>query len=67
MGNGMALDTLWVQDQDGAPLEPGGQTAKLAFTFEKVLTGDLKPHHRARHGRPPSRAAPASSRCRRAS
>jgi [protein-PII] uridylyltransferase len=44
MSNGMALDTLWVQDQDGTPFDRPDKLAKLAFTFENVLTGDLKPH-----------------------
>jgi [protein-PII] uridylyltransferase len=44
MSNGMALDTLWVQDQDGTPFERPDKLAKLAFTFENVLTGDLNPH-----------------------
>jgi len=44
MSNGMALDTLWVQDHDGTPFDRSDKLAKLAFTFEKVLTGDLKPH-----------------------
>src|SRR5438067_2509277 len=44
MSNGMALDTLWVQDQEGGPFDRPDKLAKLAFTFENVLTGDLKPH-----------------------
>jgi [protein-PII] uridylyltransferase len=44
MSNGMALDTLWVQDQDGGPFDRPDKLAKLAFVFENVLTGDLKPH-----------------------
>jgi [protein-PII] uridylyltransferase len=44
MSNGMALDTLWVQDQDGTPFDRPDKLAKLAFVFENVLTGDLKPH-----------------------
>jgi [protein-PII] uridylyltransferase len=44
MSNGMALDTLWVQDQDGGAFDRPDKLAKLAFTFENVLTGDLKPH-----------------------
>jgi [protein-PII] uridylyltransferase len=44
MSNGMALDTLWVQDRDNTPFDRPDKLAKLAFTFEKVLTGDLKPH-----------------------
>ncbi|MGE5269693.1 MAG: [protein-PII] uridylyltransferase, partial [Thiohalocapsa sp.] len=44
MSNGMALDTLWVQDHDGTPFDRPDKLAKLAFVFENVLTGDLKPH-----------------------
>jgi [protein-PII] uridylyltransferase len=44
MANGMALDTLWVQDQDGTPFDRPDKLAKLAFVFENVLTGELKPH-----------------------
>ncbi|HTV88409.1 MAG TPA: [protein-PII] uridylyltransferase [Stellaceae bacterium] len=44
MTNGMALDTLWVQDHDGKPFDRPDKLAKLALTFENVLTGDLKPH-----------------------
>jgi [protein-PII] uridylyltransferase len=52
MTNGMALDTLWVQDRNGAPFARPDKLAKLAFTFENVLTGDLKPHIEL--GRPPA-------------
>ena len=44
MTNGMALDALWVQDHDGTPFDRPDKLAKLAFTFENVLTGALKPH-----------------------
>jgi [protein-PII] uridylyltransferase len=44
MSNGMALDTLWVQDHDNTPFDRPDKLAKLAFNFENVLTGDLKPH-----------------------
>jgi [protein-PII] uridylyltransferase len=44
MSNGMALDTLWVQDQDGGAFARPDKLAKLALTFENVLTGALKPH-----------------------
>src|SRR5215204_5606819 len=44
MSNGMALDTLWVQDQDGTPFDRPDKLAKLAVVFENVLTGDLNPH-----------------------
>ena len=57
LSNGMALDTFWVQDQDGTPFDRPDKLAKLAFTFEKVLTGDLKPHIELDSARPPSRAA----------
>jgi [protein-PII] uridylyltransferase len=44
MTNGMALDTLWVQNHDGTAFDRPDKLARLAFTFENVLTGDLKPH-----------------------
>jgi [protein-PII] uridylyltransferase len=44
MSNGMALDTLWIQDHDHTPFDRPDKLAKLAFAFENVLTGDLKPH-----------------------
>ena len=44
MSNGMALDTFWVQDSAGGPFDRPDKLAKLAVTFENVLTGDLKPH-----------------------
>ena len=44
MSNGMALDTFWVQDSAGGPFDRSDKLAKLAVTFENVLTGDLKPH-----------------------
>jgi len=44
MSNGMALDTLWVQDHDHTAFDRPDKLAKLAVTFENVLRGDLKPH-----------------------
>ena len=41
MTNGMALDTFWVQDNDGGPIERPDKLAKLSVTFEQVLTGDV--------------------------
>ncbi len=41
MSNGMALDTFWVQDHDGGPIERPDKLAKLSVVFEKVLTGDV--------------------------
>jgi [protein-PII] uridylyltransferase len=44
MSNGMALDTLWVQNRDGTAFDRRDKLAKLAFVFQNVLTGELKPH-----------------------
>jgi [protein-PII] uridylyltransferase len=44
MTNGMALDTFWVQDHDGTAFDRPDKLARLAFVFENVMTGDLKPH-----------------------
>jgi [protein-PII] uridylyltransferase len=44
MSNGMALDTFWVQDLADHAFDRADKLARLAVTFEKVLTGDLKPH-----------------------
>ncbi len=44
MANGMALDTFWVQDQDGGAFDRPDKLKKLAATCESVLTGDLKLH-----------------------
>src|SRR6202007_1268959 len=52
MSNGMALDTFWVQDLAGRPFDRPDKLARLAVTFENVLTGDLK-RHRER-ARPPA-------------
>jgi [protein-PII] uridylyltransferase len=51
MSNGMALDTFWVQDATGGPFDRPDKLAKLAVVFERVLTGDLKPHREL--ARPP--------------
>jgi [protein-PII] uridylyltransferase len=52
MSNGMALDTFWVQDLAGRPFDRPDKLARLAVTFENVLTGDLKPHREL--ARPPA-------------
>jgi [protein-PII] uridylyltransferase len=52
MSNGMALDTLWIQDQQGGAFDRPEKLARLAVAFENVLTGDLKPHREL--GRPPA-------------
>ena len=52
MSNGMALDTFWVQDLAGGAFDRADKLARLAVTFEDVLTGDLKPHREL--ARPPA-------------
>jgi [protein-PII] uridylyltransferase len=52
MTNGMALDTFWVQDQNGGPVDRPDKLARLSVAFENVLTGDLKPHRE--FARPPA-------------
>jgi [protein-PII] uridylyltransferase len=51
MTNGMALDTLWIQDHNGGAFDRPDRLAKLSVAFENVLTGDLKPHREL--ARPP--------------
>jgi [protein-PII] uridylyltransferase len=55
MSNGMALDTFWVQDLTGRPLDRPDKLARLVVIFENVLTGDLKPHREL--ARPPAIAS----------
>jgi [protein-PII] uridylyltransferase len=52
MSTGMALDTFWVQDSAAGAFSRRDKLAKLAVTFENVLTGDLKPHREL--ARPPA-------------
>ncbi|HTZ35058.1 MAG TPA: [protein-PII] uridylyltransferase [Stellaceae bacterium] len=52
MTNGMALDTFWVQDHSGGPVDRPDKLARLSVAFENVLTGDLKPHRE--FARPPA-------------
>ncbi|HTW53317.1 MAG TPA: [protein-PII] uridylyltransferase [Stellaceae bacterium] len=52
MTNGMALDTFWVQGQNGEPVDRPDKLARLSVAFENVLTGDLKPHRE--FARPPA-------------
>ncbi len=52
MTNGMALDSFWVQDQNGEPVDRPDKLARLSVAFENVLTGDLKPHRE--FARPPA-------------
>ncbi|MBV9555118.1 MAG: [protein-PII] uridylyltransferase, partial [Alphaproteobacteria bacterium] len=52
MTNGMALDTFWVQDHNGEPVDRPDKLARLSVAFENVLTGELKPHRE--FARPPA-------------
>jgi [protein-PII] uridylyltransferase len=52
MANGMALDTFWVQDRNGEPVDRPDKLARLSVVFENVLTGELKPHRE--FARPPA-------------
>jgi [protein-PII] uridylyltransferase len=52
MANGMALDTFWIQDRNGEPVDRPDKLARLSVAFENVLTGDLKPHRE--FARPPA-------------
>lgn len=43
LANGMALDTLWIQDSDGrTAFNNSSKLAKLTATIEKALTGRLR-------------------------
>jgi [protein-PII] uridylyltransferase len=55
MANGMALDTFWVQDNDGGPIERADKLARLSVVFEKVLTGDVSAEREL--ARPPAIAS----------
>jgi [protein-PII] uridylyltransferase len=39
LGNGMALDTFWVQDADGGPFERPDRLARLSAAVEQTLGG----------------------------
>jgi [protein-PII] uridylyltransferase len=52
MTNGMALDTFWIQDHNGEPVDRPDKLARLSVAFENVLTGDLKPDRE--FARPPA-------------
>ena len=40
--DGMALDTFWIQDADGGPLDASHRLAKVSALIEQVLSGQLK-------------------------
>jgi [protein-PII] uridylyltransferase len=52
MANGMALDTFWIQDHNGEPVDRPDKLARISVAFENVLTGELKPHRE--FARPPA-------------
>lgn len=41
--DGMALDTLWVQDQDGGAISEARRVRRLEETIRKVLAGEVLP------------------------
>jgi [protein-PII] uridylyltransferase len=41
MANGMALDTFWVQDMQGGPLDSPARLAKLSVLVEQSLSGRI--------------------------
>jgi [protein-PII] uridylyltransferase len=41
--NGMALDTFWIQDADGAPFDSPSRLAKLSSYIEQALSGRMWP------------------------
>jgi [protein-PII] uridylyltransferase len=43
MTNGMALDTFWVQQEDGHAFDRPDRLARLATLFENVLSGKINP------------------------
>jgi [protein-PII] uridylyltransferase len=42
LANGMALDTFWIQEADGAAFDSPPKLAKLAATIEQVLSGRIR-------------------------
>jgi [protein-PII] uridylyltransferase len=44
LSNGMALDTFFVEDAQGGPLDRPARLARLSAAIEQTLTGSLRPH-----------------------
>jgi [protein-PII] uridylyltransferase len=59
MANGMALDTFWIQDAEGAPFHNPSRLAKLSSAIEQVLSGRMRLDRElaARKGKLPTRTA----------
>lgn len=45
LGNGMALDTFWVQDLEGHAFEGAERLTRLQDRIDAALTGRLRPEH----------------------
>ncbi len=58
MANGMALDSFWIQENDGSAFDSPPRLAKLATVIEQVLSGRMRlvKELAARKGKLPSRA-----------
>ncbi|CAA7616346.1 [protein-PII] uridylyltransferase [Magnetospirillum sp. UT-4] len=59
LANGMALDTFWIQENDGGAFDSPAKLAKLSAAIEQVLSGRMRLDRElaARKGKLPSRAS----------
>ena len=59
MSNGIAIDSLYVQTQNGGPVETSSDRARITSAIEKAITGEvwLTEELKKRSGRLPKRAA----------
>lgn len=58
LANGMALDSFWIQESDGAAFDTPSKLAKLSAVIEQVLSGRMRLGQElaARKGKLPARA-----------
>ncbi|AVM75403.1 [protein-PII] uridylyltransferase [Magnetospirillum gryphiswaldense] len=58
LANGMALDSFWIQESDGAAFDTPSKLAKLSTVIEQVLSGRMRLDKElaARKGKLPARA-----------
>ena len=58
LANGMALDSFWIQESDGAAFDTPSKLAKLSTVIEQVLSGRMRLSQElaARKGKLPARA-----------
>lgn len=58
LANGMALDSFWIQESDGAAFDTPSKLAKLSAVIEQVLSGRMRLDKElaARKGKLPARA-----------